>query len=150
MLKFSKNSWHYRLADIGGTPAWAHGFCDYARMVFKGLMLFIIATALVGFLVIENLIGIVALFQGTWMIAGETPLFAAAVNVFTLAVIAIVGIAASIVELKERSDAKKYAARYDENGDRIYDNTPPKQPGFIRTWWNSVHDKICPVVEFTD
>lgn len=148
-LNYKKTDASYRLAAMVSNPEWTHGFCDYARLVIKGTLLFITLVTFLSTVAIYNLIGIVAAFQGNWSFDEHPPFVVA--NVTTLAATVLIGLMVGWAEFTERRYAKKRATLYDENGDRIPDaDIPRKQPSFLSAWWASVHDKICPTVTFID
>lgn len=145
-LNYKKTDASYRLAAMVSNPEWTHGFCDYARLVIKGTLLFITLVVFASTMAIWNLIGIVAALQGNWSMEEHPPFVM--MNVATFALIVGIGCMWGYVEVTERRSKKKRALLYDENGDRM--PGPYKQPSFLSAWWASVHDKICPTVTFSD
>jgi len=139
MIKFKKNSWHYKAANFvsSGPPEWMN-FCEYVRHVLLGSFLFLVLVALITFVVVVNIIGIINAFQGKW---GSNTL-AYTLNIATI----IVGFAlfyVAFLQDKIHDAIDNYRAR---NGNSL----TKKQPGFFSTWYRSVKNKFCPAIEFVD
>lgn len=147
MFTISRNSWHYRFANMH--DAWADettNLCPYVRTVLKGMALFTFLWTLLVTFVGLNLLGIADAFNGIWFVGEGTSIFAA-INIATIGIILAIGVMALLSELRERYDRYKYK-QYIKMRDLTDapDYTPP-QPGFIKLWWASVHDKLCPGIE---
>ena len=148
MYTIDKNSWHFRFAErFGGWRAENQtNLCPYVRMVLKGMALFTFLAFISVTLAILNLLGIADAVQGFWVNGSELSFFAH-INIATLILLLIpvgVYVAEKMHEKHSAYKYKQYIAKYNQV------NVPgyvPPQPGFIKLWWDSVHDKICPGIK---
>jgi hypothetical protein len=147
MFTISRNSWHYRFANLH--DAWASeqtNLCPYIRTVLKGMALFTFLWTLLVTFVGLNLLGIADAFNGIWFRGDGVSIFGA-VNVITTLIIAGLGVIALLTELRERYDRYKYKQYIKMREQTEAPDYVPPQPGFIALWWASLHDKLCPGIE---
>lgn len=143
MYTLNKDSWHYRFAYMF-SPYEARlqtNLCPYVRLVMKGLLLYILITTLIAGFAILNLMGIAGI-----IIEGMDSPFAG-VPVITFGVVAVVLVVTFMHWLREQYDSWQHARNVKLRGLRDDAEYVPPQPGLIRLWWNSVHDKMCPQIE---
>lgn len=135
MIKISKKSWHFRMACIGSRLGYpSDGLCKYIRELIAGLLFFCVAAFLIGVLLIYNIMAVVALFQGIWVINE----FFGVVSAVTVVVAVVIG---GAISLNTLSQYVKAHSRNDKD----------KEPSIIGLYVKTVKDKICPVIdEFVD
>lgn len=142
MYTFNKKSWHYRLAAFGGgMPSWETNLCPYVRLVIKGFFWFCVAWFLAGVFLIANVLTIVSMFQG-FTPTINNPAWFYLFSYITVALLLVLGGMA----LKEHIEVKGYTLR------KKNDSEEPKirEPNLIAVWLKSVHNKICPQIEFKE
>jgi uncharacterized membrane protein len=144
MYTLSKNSWHYRLVSFFGRVPDTINLCPYIRDVLACILISAVGVAIgVGF-VAFNIIGVVNAFNGTWAQKGGLSLGAIA-NITTATTIFIFVIQLYLEKLRYRHYERKRQKAYDE----LHGNVQRKrEPGFLKLWWRTVHDKVCSTIEF--
>ena len=145
MYTFNKNSWHYRLAKMtGSSPAYETNLCPYVRMVAGGLLLFSIITLIAGAFVLGNILTILSAFQGVFWHGGLTWF-----NVVTFVTLAVT--AAMLLNIaRERIELWYIRPKRSNALNRV--GTVPRQRelNLIMVWLKSVHDKVCPQINFKE
>ena len=145
MYTFNKNSWLYRLANLIGSPAYVTNQCPYVRMVAGGLLLFSIITLIAGAFVLGNILTILSAFQGVfWAVEGGT--WFNAVSVVTVVVLGCM----LFNEAKDRVHLYLYYRNRKKKS--IHAEVAPRkpEPSLIVVWLKSVHDKVCPQINFKE
>ena len=140
--------WHYELYEFGGGLDESTNICRYSRKVGVGLFLsalIIVICVFLGVLIIEPIAS-----TTLWLI-GDHP-FITFFNHDSGVLIWIVDIAVLLIcaaAVTSEYIGKKWRAR--KNAKRIAagrKTTKPKEPGFLTTWYRSIKEKTCFLVEF--
>lgn len=140
-LKFNKNSWHYKLADMGGyDSSSSRDICTYTRRILLGAMLFAFVSCIGLFLtyVIINMLFAVgfSLWYGMWIISDIG---------FAGWLLTFIGAAAfGIVRTFEaigRWRAKRREEKY---------NREPEPDGYVLSAYKGWKDKYCAKLEFVN
>lgn len=137
MITINRNSWHYRMAKLGSNYGPSGTLCPYVREVFLGMFLFSLIVFLLGLFAIMNILGIVAAFQGIW----STDIVFPIVNLCSLALAFFI----TLSILWSEYGYKVRAWQYERKGQS---KAVPNTPSFVALWWRSVHDKLCPYLDF--
>ena len=147
MIEFSRNSWHYRAADFISTGGVPRSLCPYVRAVMFGGFFWTVLVSFASWLVVSFLLTVAALVTGgsflalpQWIQVGTI------VTMFLGALVAAIYGAEQYQEWKNRRRYAKYEAEYQakrDGGEYV-----PPQPSLLRLYWNALHEKICPVIEF--
>ncbi len=149
MIVFSKESWHYRFANFGSMSV-KESLCPYVRQVLWGMGVFTVLAAIASWLAISLLLTIACLVTGgyldalpQWVQIGTSCILAGA--------LAIAGVWL-LVTFKNWQDHRR-----ETRPKRQWDTTlntwvypPAPEPSLLVEWYRSIHDKICPVIEFKD
>ena len=146
MYTLHKNSWHYRFAAMFSSyPHHETNLCPYVRMVVKGMLIYTFFTTIVTGFAIMNLLGIADIVNGFWNHDKLSPFIL--VNMLTVGTIAAVFILAGLHWLREKYDAWQYRRYVEKRNNELAEDYTPPEPGLVRLWWNSVHEKVCPRIE---
>ena len=146
MYTLRKNSWHYRFAAMFSSyPEHANSLCPYVQMVVKGMTIYTFFATLVISFIMLNLLGIADIVNGFWNNDELSPFIM--VNMLTVGGIAAVSIIAGLHWLREKYYAWQYRRYVEKRNNELAEDYTPPEPGLVRLWWNSVHDKMCPQIE---
>lgn len=149
-VESKKMPWHYELylAGHGIKPHNGSEFetniCKYSRCVFGGFLwaiLYVVLGTLVGLMAIEPIVWAIQ-----WIFTGSADYFlfynlsAAVLIADAIVVLILVSIATASITTWLRYDVyEAWAIRDDMKAKPIRSD----KPGFIKTWWTSVADKVC-------
>lgn len=156
------NSQHYRFASFVSHLPDEMNLCPYARRVMLGLAVFSFVATLFAAFVVGNLLTIASIASGDFAALltivnaeGEAvvPWFILTSSL-TIVCAFVAGFFFVWFKIENWFRDRKYAKieaeylreRAIRNGE--YTPMPEPEPGFVRQWYNSVHDKVCPVVKF--
>lgn len=168
MLTFSKESWHYRFADMVSTRYdFPSNLCPYVRRVMGGMALFSFVALLAGIFLVWNIGGLFLAFNGLWLSE-----FGGFQIINSITAILLSG--AAVNYSRERYDswraerrriwtmayAETMIAKYGHGWSSLCTDTEwttyckgtpakdAKQPGLIRAYFKAMHDKVCPSLSF--
>jgi hypothetical protein len=133
---------------MAGYPSYETNLCPYLRMVFKGFLCFCIAAFIGSLVAIGNVLTIVSMVQGNYFDVADPAWFHFA-SVGTLVFIVILGWHIGKDYLVNYLEKRRQAKRL-QNWDKQPTVKRPKEPSLIGIWLKSVHDKICPNIDFKD
>lgn len=147
MYTFNKKSWHYRLAAFGGgMPSWENNLCPYVRLVVRGFLLFSTVTAVVSVLLLANILTIVSMFQGVFLYS--EPTWFNFVSTITVILTFCFTFVCVVEYLREHNPLRKVLCSYKDM--RPYKEKKKREPSLIVVWLKSLHDKVCPQIDFKD
>lgn len=146
-LKFSKNSWHYRLASFGTDKVISDNLCGYFWQVLWGFIWFIwssLCVILIAYCMLaEPIAYLLAVFNtGVWVRIDTFLLVGLCCWAFILLIVAV----SLFYELSEKLKEKRRLAAYQRKFDKI--NEVERKDNFIVAIWHKVHDKTCAKLEF--
>lgn len=137
-LTVNRNSWHYKLAKLGGRDVYYEtDICSYTRRVMFGVVLAILATAAgIGaiYLLVDIVLGLgFSIWYGVWLMnaPGEIALMVVAILSFSAGV---------IFSIEKVSQAWRRHKR----------NQYDREPGFVGQAYQSWKHKYCTKIEFRD
>lgn len=140
-LRFSRDSWHYKLASAGGYHYRndENDICTYTRACMKacisGLIVALIFTA-IAYLLVHMILGLgFSLWFGIWLtsVPGEVGIF-----------LTVVGCAVSLICYL----AEKYRAWSRARRNERYEN--PQPDSFIKHAYKSIKGKYCARIIFDE
>jgi hypothetical protein len=136
----NKSSWHYKLVDrLQNQEYDAYDFCEYTRRLMKALLLCVLMALAAGLLASMPIDFIYWMYLLATAGAGYNVIPGPPGILFVLIIItgcAIKGISRLI--------DWAYARQWDRG------TKPTKQPGFIKTWYETASGKFCIPVEYTE
>lgn len=153
-----RNSQHYRFASFVGDIPSETNLCPYIRKFIGGLTLFLFLSTLFAVVLVGNGMTIYSMFAGDFvalvsMDEKNDPWFIITSFItFTLGLVLLFfyGLHLFSEWRMERRYARYEAERAKEwaikNGEYVPE--PPPEPSFLRQWYDSVHNKVCPVIKF--
>lgn len=136
----NKSSWHYKLVDRLQNQGYdAYDFCEYTRRLVKALLLCVLMVWVVG------LLALLPIDFMYWMYLLATA--GAGYNVIpgTPGMLFVILIVAGSVGKGGSLLIDWAVARQWDRGTK-----PTKQPGFIKTWYETASGKFCIPVEYTE
>lgn len=146
MITLNKKSWHGRLAFH--YPPWSvqeddvTDICSYIRAVLRGVLLAVILTGIISFFAASLMTSVISLYTGLGILPYELWFQGGLCVLIGLG--SFVGIAALIAIFSEKVQKWKRDRRHGQ----LYGIS--KQPGFIRTAYDSVKEKTCILIQFND
>lgn len=136
----NKSSWHYKLVDRLQSPGYdAYDFCEYTRRLVKALLLCVLMVLAAGLLALMPIDFMYWMYLLATAGAGYNVIPGPPGMLFTIitAVICLVkGMERLIHWIAHHHDSKRPKAA--------------KEPGFIKTWYETASGKFCIPVEYTE
>ena len=137
-MKINKKSWHYRLINISKEHEWdiKNNLCGYFRQVVGAIIFFTFLSTIVLF----------------WSGNAIYAVFVTPTDGFLLGIAMVwwvlVGIIfGSVSGAIDNNHWLQLPIRLPKRVPRVKTH---KEPGIVRQWMKAKHDKVCPVLEFTD
>jgi hypothetical protein len=147
-MKIDKNSWHYRfLKWMDSSARFDSSLCPYMRKLIIHLAFMAVMCVLAAFCGIAIFFTMaIALVGWVLVLFPEITLGGVIDQPF------LVGTGLLIVFPISFGMNKFFEYRQRTAHDRWLKSRmmPDREPGIFRTYWKALHDKICPVIEFTN
>ena len=140
-LKFSKNSWHYKLASFGTYDYFiSDNLCKYCWQVIKGfafgLLVLSFFTVILYCAIVEPIIYLLVVYEtGIWVMP-TSPALPIGLGVWGAVFVILLG---EGIRVSYRRIAQYNAQR---------EGLPQPKDSFIVAVWRKFHDKTCAKLEF--
>ena len=147
-LKFSKNSWHYKLASFGTSYDYfiSDNLCKYCWQVIKGfafgLLVLSFFTVILYCAIVEPIIYLLVVYEtGIWVMP-TSPALPIGLGVWGAVFIILLGHGIRVSYSKYKNNRR--IAQYNAQREGL----PQPKDSFIVAVWRKFHDKTCAKLEF--
>lgn len=147
-MKISRNSWHYRLINQweGDWYLEDYSLCPYVRKVIFALLGILAGIGVVAFVIFAALTPYMA---GLFYLISGLPMSIEHWTLGPLTVLSVLCQLAILVGLSF-SFAKQKLAEAKVKRKARQRHATPKEPNIFVAYYRALHDKVCPMLEFTD